>query len=69
MTKFNTEREVDITKATNYYNQHPDMKKSKVAAKFPVSYHWFKSQLIGWPAQNSNGGDNKALNFNQKGLL
>jgi hypothetical protein len=69
MTKFNTEREADIAKAISYYIQYPDMKKSKVAAKFHVPYRQFKARLAGRPAQNSKGGDNKALNSVQEDTL
>jgi hypothetical protein len=69
MTKFNAEREADIAKAIKYYNETPSVKKSKAAAVFLVLYNLFKKRLEGWPAQNTKGGNNKALNCDQEHVL
>ena len=61
MTKFNAEREADIAKAIKYYNETLGLKKSKAAAKFLVPYDLFKNRLEGRLAQNTKGGNNKAL--------
>jgi hypothetical protein len=62
MTKFNAEREADITKAIKYYNKTLSVKKSKAAAIFLVLYNLFKKRLKGRLAQNTKEGNNKALN-------
>jgi hypothetical protein len=69
MTKFNAEREADIAKAIKYYNETPSVKKSKAAAAFLVPYNLFKKRLEGRPAQNTKGGNNKALNCDQEHAL
>ena len=69
MTKFNAEREANIAKAIKYYNQTPGVKKSKAAAEFLILYNLFKKRLEGRPAQNTKGGNNKALNSDQEHAL
>jgi hypothetical protein len=69
MTKFNTKREADITRAIKYLKQTPGVKKSKVTIKFHIPYRFLKARLKGRNPQNAKRSYNKALDSDQNNTL
>jgi hypothetical protein len=69
MTKFNAERDANITRAIEYLKRTLGVKKSKVAIKFHVPYRLLKTRLKGRNLQNAKGSYNKALDSDQDDTL
>ena len=69
MTKFNPDLEAKIAIAVREWQKQPGQSYAKFAAQFRVPVRQFKARLQGRLAQNSKGGQNKALNNEQEARL